>query len=227
MTDAAADGVTRLVLVRHGESRAMVDAIVGGHEGCKGLSPLGVRQAEALRERLSRTGEIKADVLLASVLPRAIETAEIIAPSLGGLSPDQHCDLCEIHPGEADGLTWDEFRVRYMAEGRTWDAHTPVAPGSETSAEFQSRVARTLTRLVDEHRGRTVVAVCHGGVVDASLIGFLGLPFHGALFSPRTETTSITEWELDASEPVDGRPRRWRLIRYNDAAHLRLFLAPD
>ena len=37
---------TRLVLVRHGESRAIVDEIVGGHEGCKGLTDEGRRQAQ-------------------------------------------------------------------------------------------------------------------------------------------------------------------------------------
>src|SRR5215218_610345 len=102
--------VTRLVLVRHGESMATVDGVVGGHQGCRGLSDRGRRQAEALRDRLVATGEIRADVLMASVLPRAVETAEIMAPALGGLAVEQECDLCEIHPGEGDGLAWSEFQ---------------------------------------------------------------------------------------------------------------------
>jgi broad specificity phosphatase PhoE len=100
------------VLVRHGESMAMVDSVVGGHEGCRGLSDLGRRQVEALRDRLAATGELRADALYASVLPRAIETAEILAPALGGLDVRQDCDLCEQHPGEGDGLTWAEFEER-------------------------------------------------------------------------------------------------------------------
>ena len=55
--------MTRLFLIRHGESVAQVEQVVMGHDQCRGLSPLGRRQAEALRDRLSRTGEIHADVI--------------------------------------------------------------------------------------------------------------------------------------------------------------------
>ena len=51
--------VTRLVLVRHAESMATVRRIVGGPRSCTGLSELGRRQAEALRDRLARTGEVR------------------------------------------------------------------------------------------------------------------------------------------------------------------------
>ena len=57
---------TRLVLIRHGESQVTVDRVVGGSKTCSGLSDRGRRQAEALRDRLARTGELQADVLLAS-----------------------------------------------------------------------------------------------------------------------------------------------------------------
>lgn len=74
--------------------------------------PDGAGQAEALADRLARTGELAdASVLLASVLPRAVETAEIVAPALGGLEVTQACDFCELHVGAADGLlSWEEFR---------------------------------------------------------------------------------------------------------------------
>jgi probable phosphoglycerate mutase len=212
--------VTRLVLVRHGESQATVDEVVGGHEGCQGLSDRGRRQVRALRDRLAATGEVQADAVLASVLPRAVQTAEILAPALGDLRVEQDCDLCEQHPGEADGLTWQEFEARYRPGGWRFDPYAPFAPGAESVAEFQARVARALTRLVEEHEGRTVVVACHGGVVDASMVAFLGLAHHGGTVQFRTENTSLTEWLLHAGEQVPDRPTRWRLVRYNDAAHL-------
>src|SRR4051812_44587030 len=105
---------TRLVIVRHGEAQCAVDSLVGGPKGCTGLSDEGRRQCEALRDRLIRTGELaETDVVLTSVLPRAIETAAIIAPGLGKsaeIQAKQDCDLCELHPGEADAMTWDEYR---------------------------------------------------------------------------------------------------------------------
>ena len=196
----------------------MVDSIVGGHEGCRGLSDLGRRQVEALRDRLAATGEVRAGALLASVLPRAIETAEILSPALGGLPVVQDCDVCEQHPGEGDGLSWQEFESRYRPEGWRFDPYEPIAPGGESAAEFNARVARTLTRLADDHRGRTVVVACHGGVVAASMISFLGLPFHGGLTQLFSDNTSLTEWARPDDEA--DHPHPWRLLRYNDAAHL-------
>src|SRR4051794_30023408 len=97
---------TRLLLVRHGAAKAADTGVIAGIEGCTGLSDLGRRQAEALRDRLS-AAPIQVDVVRTSLLPRAIETAEIIAPALGGhLGPaERDCDLCELHPGACDGMT--------------------------------------------------------------------------------------------------------------------------
>jgi probable phosphoglycerate mutase len=205
---------TRLVLVRHGESQVTVDQIVGGHAGCTGLSPLGRKQAELLRERLARTGELSdAAALYASVMPRAIETAEIIAGAVGGgeLSVRQECGVCEVHPGEADGITWDKFRARYGDHER--DDHTPWAPGSESRASFTARVDGTLQELAARHAGSTVVVACHGGVVTASMTALGGLPLR-LPFDLFVENTSLTEWV----RRDDG--DRWFLARFNDRAHL-------
>jgi len=199
----------------------MVDGVVGGHEGCKGLSDHGVRQAEALRDRLAATGEIDADVLLASVLPRAVETAEIIASALGHPEIVQDCDLCELHPGECDGMTWDEYRQTYRPEGWTFDPEVPMAPGGESPNQFRARVTATLAKVAEDHRGQTVVIACHGGIIDGSMVGLLDVAVTGsihALFD--TENTSLTEWQRRDADQRDGGPARWRLMRYNDAAHL-------
>src|SRR4051794_27890398 len=109
--------MTRLFIVRHGHAMCALNSVIGGVKGCTGLSPEGRAQAEKLRNRLLRTNELAdADVLLTSVLPRAIETASIIAPALGKageVEPKQDCDLCELHPGDADGMTWDAWEERY------------------------------------------------------------------------------------------------------------------
>jgi probable phosphoglycerate mutase len=208
--------MTRLFLIRHGESVAQVEGFVSGHDTCRGLSELGRRQVTALRERLQRTGEIDADVLLTSVLPRAIETAEIVSPAIGGLTAVQDCDLCEIHPGDGEGLTWDEWRARYFRAD--YDPSTPSAPNGESWVGFNERVAGALKRYVEQHEGSTMVAAVHGGVVEASVSAFTDLPpTHGTL-AP-VINASITEWVHH--EPEFGRrDARWQLVRWNDAAHL-------
>src|SRR5438477_12586183 len=107
--------MTRIVLIRHGEAQSYVDHIVAGH-GCTGLSDRGREQASLLRERLVRTGELRdASAFYASLMRRAHETAKIIATGVGDgeLEIRQDCGLCEQHPGEADGILFDEFIERY------------------------------------------------------------------------------------------------------------------
>jgi len=224
--------MTRLVLVRHGESRSTVDRVVGGHQGCNGLTDRGVRQAKALRDRLSRTAELAGTAaVLTSVLPRAIETAEIIAPALGGLEVEQRCELCEIHPGEADGLTWEEFGALYRPEGlASGNPYQIMAPGSESWGGFFVRVGEALLRAAADHAGETVVVVCHGGVIEGSFFALGGLPLRRP-FDVRVENTSLTEWSYQPAEGDFGnaghRLARWRLDRFNDSAHLAGLDAPD
>lgn len=220
-TPSTPETPTRLVLVRHGESNSTVSRIVGGHEGCTGLSPHGRLQAEALRERLARTKELAdASVILTSILPRAIETAQIIAPALGGLVATERCELCEIHPGEADGIGWEEFEERYRPLGSlNSNPYRIYAPGSESWAVFFARVGQALMQAADEHRGQTAVVVCHGGVIEGSLAALGQIPLQRG-FDLEVHNTSITEWILPAEADRFGRPPRWRLARFNDAAHL-------
>ena len=101
------------MLVRHGEAQCNVNRVVGGLKGCTGLTDLGRRQAAALADRLYESGELReATALYSSVLPRAVETAERLRPVVGrgpnALGPVvQRCDLCELHPGQCDGMPWE------------------------------------------------------------------------------------------------------------------------
>jgi 2,3-bisphosphoglycerate-dependent phosphoglycerate mutase len=210
--------VTRLVFIRHGESQVYVDRIVGGLLSCNGLSELGRKQAGALRDRLAATRELdEVDALVASTMPRARETAEIIAPALRGLAVVQDEGLCERHPGEADGMSWDDVFEKYPWEDSDDDPTVALSPGGETWADFHERVGTTVRRLASEHEGRTVAVACHGGVIDAALRDLLGLPMLGG-FELSTENTSLTELALVPAR--ERRASRWRLVRYNDAAHL-------
>jgi probable phosphoglycerate mutase len=203
---------TRLVLVRHGESNVTVDRVIGGPRTCSGLSPLGRQQAERLRDRLAETGELSPTALYASGYPRAIETAEIIAPTLG-LEVVVEPGFGEHDPGpECDGMTFRDFVDRHGMPDWETDRHAVTFPGGETVAEFHFRVGATLSRVVREHAGGEIVVACHGGVVDAAFRALLGLQSTGG-FDLFTANTSLTEL-------VQARPGRWRLVRYNDAAHL-------
>jgi probable phosphoglycerate mutase len=204
----------RLILVRHGDAHAGFHGPIAGPTGCAGLTPLGRRQAEALREHLAASGRVRADVLLASVLPRAIETAGIIAPGLGLELAGQDCDLCEFHTGEADGVDWAEYNARYGSFDMEAEPDRLFAPGGDSWNGFHERVSRTLERLAREHEGETVVAVCHAGVVMASMRLLLGILNPATSAHLRPSNTGMTEWEHDSA--VD----RWVLHAYNETVHL-------
>ena len=210
--------VIRLVLIRHGQSLATTQGIAGGQRGCRGLSELGRRQVQALAQRLETTGEAAgADVLLSSTLPRAVETAEGISAALGGLAVQQDRGLCEMDPGEGDGLTWSEWEARYGTFDLGAEPYRPLAPGGESWAGFGLRVGETLSRIVAGHPNATVVACCHGGVIEHAFMHALGLV--GEAPGRRLSTApnaSLNEWHVD--EGIDG--QRWRLMRFGDAAHV-------
>jgi len=204
----------RLVQVRHGDAHAGFGGVISGATGCLGLTDLGRKQAEALRDHLTASGRIHADVLLASVLPRAIETASIIAPGLGLDTFGRECDLCEVHTGEADGLEWTEYATRYGSFDMEAEPDRVFAPQGESWNSFHQRVRGMLQRVAGEYEGQTVVAVCHAGVIMASvrlLLGVCGLETGAQL---RPSNTGLTEWEYDPSL------ERWTLHSFNEATHL-------
>jgi probable phosphoglycerate mutase len=214
-------GSTRLVLIRHGEAVCNVSGVCGGRRGCTGLTPRGRAQVEGLRDRLVRTGELAgADALYASVLPRAVETAELLAPALalgedGAHKPPElvtECGLCELHPGEADALTWGEYADRFGTLDWDVDPDQPIAPGGESWTGFVNRVADVLDGLAAGHPDALVVVACHAGVIEASLLAMMPVigGRSGARLQLRTLHASMTTWEVDRG--------RWRLLGYNDAA---------
>lgn len=209
---------TQLYLIRHGEAVANVEPIIGGMRGDSGLTDRGREQCRLLEERL-RTEELRADVLYASTLPRARETAEYVASALRLPAQPDH-GLQELRPGEADGLSVEEWRARYGgfdAPMATVDPFRPFSPGGESWAGFLVRAGAALSRLVARHPDETVVAVCHGGVLEAAFYLAFGLGGTGNRVRFGPLNTSITHWRYDAG--ADGRPD-WTLVTFNDAAHL-------
>ncbi len=204
----------RLVLVRHGDAHAGFSGVIGGRAGCTGLTDLGRRQAQALCDHLSRTGRVKADVLIVSEIPRAIETAQIIGPGLGLEIARHDCDLCEVHTGEADGLAWEEYTAKYGSFDMQAEPDRVFAPEGDSWNSFHERVQGFVERLAADHPDETVVAVCHAGVIMAAVRGLLGIPMLGGTTQLRPTNTGLTDLEHD---PVLD---RWSLHSFNETGHL-------
>ena len=167
---------------------------------------------QALRERLLAGRDVSATVLMSSNFPRAVETAQILAPALGSMKIDIDAGWGEHDPGpDLDGMPYDAYVAKFGSP--TWsDPDEVMFPGGETVGQFHTRVVRTLRETVRCHEGETIVVACHGGVVDAVMRHTLQMHQTGK-FELYTLNTAITE-----IVHVEG--SKWRLVRYNDAAHL-------
>ncbi len=216
----------RLILIRHGESdHALCDVIAGRHS-CRGLSEQGLKQAELLAHRLVVTHEVSdCQALLCSPVLRARQTAEVLARVLPAGPIEDDCDLCELHPGAADGLSWEAYRATYGAFNLLTSPTRPFALGAESWVEFAQRVHATLERLARRFAGQTVVAVTHAGFIVVSVLVLFDIPRPGTGAHLDPGYTSLTEWRVEEA--------RWQLVRFNDLSHLthgdgyRVYLSPD
>jgi broad specificity phosphatase PhoE len=189
-------------LVRHGESEGNVSGTLQGSRLDTRLSARGRRQAEALAIRLA---EEPMDVVLASPMYRARETAEILAAPHGlGVLAD--ADLVEFDWGVLTGLPFDETMERRVAELRErWRAGETdlAAPGGESPAIAALRVRRALERVA-RMRASYPVLVAHGRINRVLMTVLLGRDISRMdEVRQRNGCVSTIEWELDrAGSPV-------------------------
>lgn len=209
----------KIVLVRHGHSRATELKIVGGHLGCRGLSAEGVMQAERLSRRWLKYPpfgeELPHVAAYGSTMRRSIETAAAVLSPLGLSLKETSCDLCEIHPGQADGLSWSEVSDKFGDVDIFSSPYTAIAPDGESWSQLRARVQRILISVANRHMGGTVLVFTHKGVIDATLDLWLGVDpqslKHGCA------NTGITTWIIERDKRGDLHPL---LVSYNDYAHL-------
>ncbi len=184
-------GLRTLILVRHGvyDEDDARDAEVG-----KALLSEGREQARLTGARLA-AWPARVDVVHASTLTRARETAEIIARSLPGRNPEPDRDLRECTP--------PTYRKDVMAG---------LAPGEADSCAVQ--LERTFARYFrpSPARDSTEVLVCHGNVIRWLVTRALGADARLWL------TMSLANCSLTVIEVKPG--GGYRITAVGDRGHL-------
>jgi len=159
---------TRFVLIRHGESTWNAAGRWQGH-GDPPLSERGREQAARLAAALA---DEEIEVIVASDLARAAETAAILGDALG-VAPVHDERLRELEIGRWTGLTrgeiegLDRARLERFERGGT----EARAGGGECMREIGDRVQSTVAELAEGYSGCCVAVVAHLGVVRALLSG--------------------------------------------------------
>ena len=146
-----------MLLVRHGQSEWNA---VGRWQGQAdpALTELGRLQA---LHAAARVGAV--DLIVASPLIRALETARLISNHLGVGPVVVEADLAERDAGEWEGLTRSEIDQRWPGylDG---EKHPP---GYEAHDDLIERVRAALDRVHVTYDGAEVLVVSHGGVIGA------------------------------------------------------------
>ncbi len=204
----------RLFLVRHGVTLYNLQARYTGQADIP-LSPLGVRQAEAVGLRLASE---HIDAVVSSDLERARVTARAIAQH-HDLPVLEDADLRENGLGVWEGLTYAELRAQNAALLERWQVEPDAAPpGGETMFQVHERVKRALADWQARYPEGNVVWSTHGGFIVVTLCHLLGLDLtHRRQF--RLGNASITEVDFSRGYPV--------LLYINETAHTRGLAVDD
>lgn len=208
MVEIPINPITRLCLVRHGETEWNAARRIQGQIDI-GLNETGLRQAAGAGRWLSRAGIV---ALYSSDLKRAWTTALVIGDALG-LVPVSVPEMRERRYGVFEGLTYDEAKAKhpdgYAAfEGRNADYNFE---NGESLSEMFARVTGKLKEIAAAHVGQNVVVVLHGGVLDIINRFVRG----NSLETPRDFL--IPNAGLNWIATVDD---RWRIETWGETAHL-------
>ncbi len=180
-----------LILVRHGETALNAARVLQPAD--TPLSERGLRQAEAVAERLATLGIAG---ILSSDLPRTLQTAQALARRTG-LAVETTELLRERDYGDLRGRPYD---------GLGFDPLTmeDAPPGGESATAFRARVEQAFALAVQRRAalGGTLAVVTHGLVLRAMLAGHVQLPAGGAL-PLRIGNTSVTVCAAAAPHAVE------------------------
>lgn len=161
---------TVIYLTRHGQTLWNIEKRLQG----RGNSPLteqGIERAKELRDRIKY---IHIDIIYSSPIERALTTANIIKgdKSIEVITDDGLMEMCF---GDYEGKITDEV----MKENPNWDislimkGNTELtAPNGENLAEVRDRVARSMNKIIEENRGKTILIVAHGITLKAIMYYF-------------------------------------------------------
>ena len=162
---------TLLYLTRHGE--VVKPGVYNGQTDVD-ITPTGVKQMERLRELLK---DKKLQGVYSSDLLRTSKGAEIIAQP-HGLTPQGFPQFREVHFGRWQGLSYVQVMEQYPSDIPQWLNNVDQfhIPGGESMIDVRQRSIPKLQELVEQHRGKEFVLVCHGALNRLILAEALHLP---------------------------------------------------
>ena len=173
--------MTVIYIARHGQDEDNVRGILNGHRNLP-LTDLGRQQAQQLARRI-RDRELVFDVVYASPLDRALETAAIVATELGLAEPIVHDDLIERNFGIMTGRPAADVEEMCAPDIiKTENVTYFLNPdGAETFPELLARGQWVLDSMACRYPDQTVLLVCHGDIGKMIYAAATNMPWRRVL----------------------------------------------
>ena len=204
--------VTKLYLIRHGQSDGNAEGRFGGH-GPTPLSPLGQKQAEATAKLLTREG---VNAIYSSDLHRALQTAEPLS-KLTGIPIIQTSAFRERNVGVLEGLTFDESKQTFPDDYYALvnrNVHHVITDG-ESYRHLLRRSTTQLWEILRDHMGGRIAIFSHTGAIC-----FMTLHLMGAIRRDTKQTPWIVTSNCGINRfEIRGR-KNVRILALNDTRHL-------
>lgn len=204
------------IMIRHGQSYVNLPDWEEGNRDV-GLTPKGQKQAQALAAWLpKKVPEI--DALYCSTMLRARETAEYLAAAYNyPLTCDDR--LREVGNNRLDHTAWPSEDLPeysdFWGSERPFSSITPEREMGESLMHFRIRVGNFVEEIIERHAQETIVAVCHGGVIEITFDHIFNVgPWRRC--EVWTHNTGITRLEL-VEHPLR---ETWRLHYHSRIEHL-------
>jgi 2,3-bisphosphoglycerate-dependent phosphoglycerate mutase len=204
--------VTRLYLIRHGQSAGNAEGRFGGH-GPTPLSDLGLRQAQITAAQLANEG---VNAIFSSDLHRAVQTAEELS-KLIDIPVVTSKAFRERHVGVLEGLTFDESKEHhpqdyYALVNRS--VHHVITNG-ESYRHLLRRATNELWNILRDRQGERIAVYSHTGAIC-----FMTLHLMGAIRRDTKQTPWIVTSNCGINRfEIRGR-RNIRVLAINDTRHL-------
>lgn len=159
--------MTKILLVRHGESRANRDRFFAGQLDIE-LTTAGIEQAKLTAQYIKENYNVSK--VYASDLSRAFETGKYIS-SLTGAEIITNRNLREIFAGKWEGMSYDEIPVKYPDDFSLWrsDIGNAKCTDGETIKEMTYRVMSEITKISESNPEKTIVIASHANPILAIL----------------------------------------------------------
>lgn len=186
--------MTRLVLVRHGETVWHAENRYAGSSDVA-LTEAGHEQAEALAVWAATAGIAEC---VTSTLSRTVTTARPAAEAAGvALTQDER--LRELDFGRGEGRTAEEMEAELGGRYQAFlddPVHHPL-PGGEDPRRAIDRAVGCLREVAAPHRGERVLVVWHSTVMRLVLCHLIGIrPSTYRQVFPAVRNGAITEIRL-------------------------------